>query len=136
MKDFVPYNEALKLKQLGFDNPCFGRIYADGGIELLSYFYKNSDQIGEGTSCSAPLYQQVFRWFREKFNWQASIESTKDQHSHKLGYNYWIWNSKTGLEYHTMPMNCPSGDWEFKTYKEAEIACLLKLIEIIKNETK
>jgi hypothetical protein len=33
-----------------------------------------------------------------------------------------------------MPMNKPSGDWEFKTYEEAELACLLKLIEIIKNE--
>ena len=32
-----------------------------------------------------------------------------------------------------MPMNKPSGDWEFKTYEEAEIACLLKLIEIIKT---
>ena len=32
-----------------------------------------------------------------------------------------------------MPQNCPSGDWEFKTYEEAEIACLIKLI---KKETK
>jgi hypothetical protein len=135
-KEFVNFEIALALKELGFNEPCFGRIYADGGIELLSYLYKNSDQIGEGTSCSASLYQQVFTWFREQFNWQASIEATKDQHSHELGYNYWIWNSETGLEYHTMPMNKPSGDWEFKTYEEAELACLLKLIETFKNETE
>ena len=33
-KEFVIHEISLELKQLGFDDPCFGRIYADGGIEL------------------------------------------------------------------------------------------------------
>ena len=66
--EFIPYEQALELKELGFDEPCFGKIYADGGSEQLSYPYKNSDQIGKVTSCSAPLYQQVFRWFCEKYD--------------------------------------------------------------------
>jgi hypothetical protein len=134
--EFVSYEIALKLKELGFDEPCFGKIYADGGSEQLSYPYKNSDQIGKVTSCSAPLYQQVFRWFREQFNWQSSIEATNDQHSHKLGYNHFIWNNVTGEEYHTMPKDSPFGDWCFKTYEEAQIACILDLISIIKNQKK
>jgi len=26
MKDFIPYPEALALKELGFDEPCFGMM--------------------------------------------------------------------------------------------------------------
>ena len=28
-KDFVPYDKALKMKELGFDEPCFG-FYDNG----------------------------------------------------------------------------------------------------------
>ena len=65
---------------------------------------------------------------------QFSVEATSDQHNRELGYNYWIWNHKTGEEYHTMPKNRPSGDWEYKTYEEADLAGLNKLIEIVKNK--
>lgn len=75
----------------------------------------------------------VLRWFREKYNWQHSIDPTSDQHSFELGYNYWIWNNKTGEEHHTIPKNRPTGDWEYETYEEAELACLRKLIQIVKN---
>ncbi len=135
--EFVSYEIALKLKELGFNEPCFTYFYnvscklrTDISVNINNgWIY--SGNIG---TTLAPTFSQAFRFFREQFNWQASIEATKDQHSHELGYNYWIWNSETGLEYHTMPMNKPSGDWEFKTYEEAELKCLLKLIEIIKNE--
>lgn len=136
--EFVSYEMALALKELGFNEPCFTYYYNDSGKlrTLISVdidngwtYFPNKKSI-----TLAPTFSQAFRFFREQFNWQSSIEATKDQHSHELGYNYWIWNSETGLEYHTMPMNRPSGDWEFKTYEEAELKCLLKLIEIIKNE--
>jgi hypothetical protein len=129
-KEFIPYTEALSLKELGFDEPCFGLYHND------KTFYptqcKSHEQF-HGQICSAPLYQQAFRWFREKYEWQHSIEPTADQHSHQLGYNYWIWNYKTGEEYHTMPKNRPSGDWEYKAYEEAELECLKKLIEIVQT---
>ena len=130
-KEFIPYTQALALKELGFDEPCFGLYHND------KTFYptqcKSHEQF-HGQICSAPLRQQSFRFFREKHEWQHSIEPTADQHSHQLGYNYWIWNYKTGEEYHTMPKNRPSGDWEYKTYEEAELACLDKLIELAKNK--
>jgi hypothetical protein len=111
-KEFVPYQQALELKELGFDEPCFGKIYADGGSEQLSYPYKNSDQIGKVTSCSAPLYQQVFRWFREKYN--AHI------YPQKFTENTW---------------HVSWGDWEspvFETYEEAELECVNFLITTLK----
>ena len=138
-KEFVSYQIALALKELGFNEPCF------------TYYYDISGELRKNISVDihngwtyfpnlklitlAPTFSQAFRFFREKYQWQASIEATKDQHSHELGYNYFIWNSETGLEYHTIPQNCPSGDWEFKTYEETELACLLKMIEILKNKS-
>lgn len=124
--EFVSYEMALALKEFGFDEPCYDNYNIYG--KLWGLRLNKQSQIN-GT-CLAPTFSQAFRFFREKYQWQASIEATKDQHSHELGYNYFIWNSETGLEYHTMPMNKLSGDWEFKTYEEAELACLIKLIEI------
>lgn len=133
-KEFIPYTEALALKELGFDEECFWwydfekylRKDRIGTSTNYSYFIENN-------SCSAPTYSQSFRFFREKYNWQHSIEPTADQHRFEVGYNYWIWNPKTGEEYHTIPKNRPTGDWEYETYEEAELECLKKLIEIVKK---
>lgn len=126
-KEFVPYELALKMKQLGFDEPCL--MYIDDEEDLIND--NTAEWIG---AIKCPLKSQAFRWFRETYDWQHSIDPTADQHSHKLGYNYWIWNYKTGEEHYTMPKNRPTGDWEYETYEEAELACIDKLIEIIENQ--
>jgi len=141
-QEFIPYEQALALKELGFDEPCFA-FWSD--IEDNKFTGNYTIRIGlesienkiQGIRykgfLSAPTYSQAFRWFREKYDWQHSIDPTADQHSHKLGYNYWIWNYKTGEEHYTMPKNRPTGDWEYETYEEAELECLKKLIEIVKQ---
>ena len=104
-KEFVPYELALKLKQLGFNEP------------------------------SAPLYQQAFRWFREKYDIHYSIDRECSQQDHKWGYNWSLYNY-TGIfnEYLTSHPDAPAGEWVYDTYEKAELACLDKLIEIV--ETK
>ena len=134
-KDFVPYEPSLDMK-------IYNKLESLGFFEWLSETHnlKDTDMKPEyldelpledihRTVCNS----MAFRWFREKRDWQHSIEPTADQYSHQLGYNYWIWNYKTGEEYHTMPKNRPSGDWEYKSYEEAELACLIKLIEICRE---
>ena len=128
-KEFIPYEQALALKELGFDEPCFGH-YSNG--ELVYSNHTNNTM--QRFRYSAPLYQQAFRWFREKYSIQSTIEPTKDQHRFELGFNYWIWNTKTGEEWFTEPKNRPAGDYVFDSYEEAEIECLKKLIEIVKNK--
>jgi hypothetical protein len=118
--EFIPYEQSLELKELGFDEPCFGKIYADGGSEQLSYPYKNSDQIGKVTSCSAPLYQQVFRWFREKHSLFHSIDP--------LGYNMCL--GLVGQLGKLKPCNVPN----YGTYEEAELECIKELIKIVKKQ--
>ena len=141
--EFIPYEEALALKELGFDEPCL-RVGNPHGHTMWKWIEVDGDppsvsiddvvQVPYGEEWTQiPMFSQAFRLFREKYDWQHSIDPTADQHSHQLGYNYWIWNSKTGEEHHTMPKNRPSGDWEYETYEEAELECLKKLIEIVKK---
>ena len=60
-KEFIPYEQALELKELGFDIPSVsGYSYADP-LELLT---------------NAILYQQAFRFFREKYGFTYSIGKT------------------------------------------------------------
>lgn len=142
--DFVPYNESLKLKELGFDEPCFGfyheicednnKVNCSGEFQNMCGWVVGRENTNDLSSHDfiivTPLYQQGFRWFRLNHNWQHSILPTSDQHSHKLGYNYWIWNNKTGEEYETEPKDRPKGDFIYESYEEAELECLRKLIEL------
>lgn len=139
-KEFIPYEQALELKELGFDEPCFF-AFDNCSTPMRCTDLRTNEQKFNGVNynsssyTSQPTFSQAFRWSREKYNWQHSIEPTADQHSRHLGYNYWIWNYKTREEHYTMPKNRPTGDWEYETYEEAELACLIKLIEI-ENEQK
>ncbi len=107
-KDFTLHPEALELKELGFDEPCFG-VYAtkDGYVRKSAY-----DEIG-----NAPTYSQAFRWFRDKHGLCIVIKPIDDKKL-DLGYNL----LKNGL---IMSAHL--------TYEEAELACLKKLIEIVKT---
>ena len=121
-KEFCTYKQALALKELGFDEPCFGYFNTDEelvyGIDIktIKYVlkYHKKDE-----SVLAPLYQQAFRWFREK---------------HNLVFNFISYNIVKPGEYHwSITWNDEAkATGIVKTYEEAESACLDKLIEIIK----
>jgi hypothetical protein len=120
MKDFTLYPEALELKQLGFDEPCFA--FYDESL----YFPNNENQYGtfcnqklDASSCSAPTYSQAFRWFRDKYGLCIVIKPIADKKL-DLGYNL----LKNGLI-----MNA------HLTYEKAELACLRNLIKIVKEQT-
>ena len=64
MKDFVPYEQALALKELGFDEYCLALITPNGNLESIDM----EDWEKVSGTILAPLYQQAFRWFREKYD--------------------------------------------------------------------
>jgi len=116
-KEFVSYEQALALKELGFDESCFA-VYSEHDKTRV---YDES-AIREGLKIQAPLYQQAFRWFREKygiFNPQRLIFET-------LGGKY-------GLQSHD---EHDQVDGYFDTYEEAELSCLNKLIEIVEYKSE
>jgi len=113
-KEFVSYEEALELKELGFDEPCFGVYYSkDRDVRKTDINEKGN----------APLYQQVFRFFREKHGLTILIDRGLN------GY-YGLLNKKNGSIYKNEWIH-EEGNF-VKSYEEAELACLRKLIEISK----
>ena len=125
-KDFVPYAPSLRLKELGFDEPCFGFHSKIHGLMMVktsgsSSLYKDAGE------CLAPTFSQAFRWFREKYDLRIWVES-----------NYGV----TKFEYVIATTNPNFIDKQFndlsayKTYEEAELACLKKLIEIVENKSE
>ena len=83
-KEFIPYEQALELKELGFNEPCMFPYHRnntnyidDAHIELANY---NATE----KLVSAVLYQQAFRWFREKYFLDAEIYL-----NHELGHKFY-----------------------------------------------
>jgi hypothetical protein len=129
-KEFVPYELALRMKQLGFDEPCFGYYkaeYEDGinplPVNLILEQNKASSNVFYKTS--APTWQQAFRWFREEYDLRIWIES-----NHGVSkFEYVI--ATTNHNFIDKQFNDFSS---YKTYEEAELACLEKLIEIVEQK--
>jgi hypothetical protein len=128
-KDFVPYEEALVLKELGFDEPCntcYDKLEMVASYGASVFDYKNYNTTGY--MVSRPTFSQAFRWFREKYNLRGFIgfrPNVKqfDHHIYDMslsGIEYT--KQRTMAEYNKDPL--------VGTYEEAELACLKKLIEI------
>lgn len=70
---------------------------------------------------TAPLHQQVLRWFREKHNISCSVSQDWYEGEY-LGYEGYIVSIDGNINTET-----------FDTYEEAELECIKELIKIIKS---
>ena len=128
-KEFVPYELAVKLKELGFDEPCLGFYNHQGQLILMAQedessieTYKNS-YVEMGMQYAAPLYQQAFRWFREKYFIHGEPKYKGGLTKETAWYDYIIISN---IDWDDSKIK----NKQYKTYEEAELACLEKLIEI------
>ena len=122
-KEFVLYEQAQDLKELGFDEPCFGFFNIKGKfIKDFGITKDIMDSLGlehlelVDNICLAPTFSQAFRWFREKYKIYHSIDGLEGS----LYYNVRAFHNEFSKLY--------------LTYEEAEIECLKKLIELIKEK--
>ena len=121
-KEFIPYEQALALKELGFDIPCIKYYWTDGTVNRT--YEIPIDHNKKDIVISAPLYQQAFRWFREKYDLRSWIESNHGI----LKFEYVIATTNSNF------IDKQFDDFSsFKTYEEAELECLKKLIEITRK---
>jgi hypothetical protein len=140
-KEFIPYTEALALKELGFDKPCLG--FYDGKGDTTLYFNNKRDASGDFetfinnkrlTWFGAPTFSQAFRWFREKYGLYSWIQLhngyINDSFYSELPITFSIMDRKTGNKYYErdIPHN-----YLYKTNEEAETTCLEKLFEIVEG---
>jgi hypothetical protein len=129
-KEFIPYQQSLDMKKLGFDEPCFAFYFA-GGIRYKEY--KNSQNKNSAfyndTVCSIPLYQQAFRFFRKEYNLLGEVYSNASG---------WLWEICDNIGGTHRYGSDWSGDCEesgmFTSFEKAELDVLKKLIEICKNK--
>lgn len=131
-KEFVTYELAVKLKELGFNEPCFAwYVSKKYGLEFGKVTKENL--FDEGVL--APTFSQVFIWFED--NQQLYPSVVIDQTSYPK-YAFEI------ASFFGNPKDLTEKDWGwnemilsknlYRTRLEAEIECLKKLLELIKNK--
>ena len=133
IKEFIPYDQALLLKELGFNDECI-QYYAPGhpeGYYLRSrenalnnthwMFVDDGDGKGRDTLCTAPLYQQAFRWFREKYSINSWIINAEDNNN-----AFKPFFRGNNIDEHLVDF--------YNTYEEAEQLLLKTLIKILKEQ--
>lgn len=123
-KEFVTYEQAKALENLEMhftiDSPCY-MFYSNDTKKL--------DKLG---ALPAPLYQQAFRWFREKHDLEGLV--------YKMNNNpnfFWFLIQQytpNGPRPKKYIADCVEAI--HKTYEEAESACLDKLIQIVTGTTE
>jgi hypothetical protein len=134
-KEFVPYELALRMKKLksmdkgfryGFNEKTFAyfvegfpndKLIISSKPKLYSYEYNG----GGPELISAPTYSQAFRWFREKYD------------LHHVIHNFTALKG-TDEEYLAEVGKADDTFSSCRTYEEAELACLEKLIEIVESK--
>ena len=118
-EQFVTYEIALKLKELGFDEKCLGYYAGDHLIlSVRQQYYPNK-------VTKAPLWQQVIDWF-EKQGLIVYCNIVITMH----------WEYHIGPAY--PPMEEKYGNWihsqyEYSTRKKAREQAILKCIELCKK---
>lgn len=128
MKDFLTWDLTKTLYNISYDGDTFlwiddeNDIINDSSIEILG-------------GVRAILYSQAFRWFRDEHNLWKEV---KVQDNVRLGEQkfYWlIFGEYTSFEGNSwIRAKADSNGVYYDTYKEAQDACLKKLIEIVKEK--
>lgn len=130
---FVPFELAVRLKELGFNEPSI-MCYRNAGLYGANIAHGYVDNWEFKTNydydiyminkehpnywVSAPTWQQAFDWFRENFNLLSCIGLQNDYQ-----YSYEIYDIKK--------KDCVDYIDKIETYEEARQDCLEQLIEIV-----
>lgn len=118
--DFIPYEEAIQLKKFGFDKYCLAfylNCLERGTNKEVNVFTLYSKPIHQSrvpdSMLNAPLYQQAFDFFLDKYGLDSSCLST----------SYTI-ETKDEL---------PKTFYSFKDINETRLECLRTLINLTNN---
>ena len=111
-KEFLPYDLEVKLVELGFCEKTFD-VHSDIITQGFKVVKKPTPRI---------LFQQAFRFFREKYMLSGEIYIFKNI------WNFDIEDINNSIQLYTSDIT------SYSTYEDAEIECLKKLIEIAKEQ--
>lgn len=119
-KYFLNKEQSLKLKDLGFNEPCiFYFVSSDQNFGNITHSNNEGAYVKtarDNTGTPRPSYDQAFDWFAEK-----GYSSYIDRNDYTFRYNIDKGNSILGLQ-------------GFETHTQAKIKCMETLIAILENE--
>jgi hypothetical protein len=134
--EFIPYTQALELKQLGFNEPCWAWYnipdedvrccYSEGRSPITNIQEEWNAKIdGKPVeNIGLPTFSQAFKFIREKYNLIGLVEGGYD--NGKNIFTYVIWEGFKDI----------ITDDYFETPEEAELNCLNELIKMVKENGK
>ncbi len=127
-KEFIPYEQALALKEFGFDEKC-GACYYKKFDNEIGYHKVYRDFNFVQLTVSAPTFSQAFRWFRDKYKIDSSVTPCSDGE-----YIFTLYDlNKCNLEVFVEDIEIMESEDSYDTPEEAELECLKKLIELCKK---
>lgn len=137
-KHFVPYEIALKLRELGFNEKCFKYWNITNFIKEPTLYGNNLNGYSNLTTrkVPAPLWQQAFDWARDTHGLIINIQPDSINLPEKQLKQYVITaiDKNRVLEKYVQP-----GHWIrngcIKTYEEAKILAMFKVFEILEQES-
>lgn len=119
MEDFVTYDLAVKLKEKGFNYPCYGYYHLNGGDDSFELCGNDSFDFLNSLNTfrvAAPIISQVLKWLRDEKKLHVSImtfmfkagwfyefvrlgDSSTLVTAHSNGYNTYEKAALAGIEY-------------------------------------
>lgn len=133
-KEFIPYEQTLVLKELGFNEKCFGGYLKDNKELWIGYVEsQGGEQFNRDYHIPAPLYQQAFRWFREKYELNFFINIKKIT-PFIAQISLFIKKREHLIQTIKFEKKYLKNEEFCNIYKGIELEYLKKLIEIVKNK--
>jgi len=126
--NYVTYDQALKLKQIGFDLRTL-TYFEDDSVKLHNHL-DGWDFNKSFINCvSRPTYQQAYEYFRNKFGYEPNIQCypKTEKIDHKF-YSFTVeYDHDSNKTYAYIEYELDEDNW--KTYDEVQSICLDIIIE-------
>jgi hypothetical protein len=120
---FLEYTESNALKELGFNESCFGLF---DNIEPNEFYQVHSHaSMGTGTFIKAPLYDQAFDFFEKEFKLNVNFTQYYGEH-----FYYQLEDMVHPRRFEEYPVADLKNFDEFKTKHEARLAAIKHLIKL------
>lgn len=152
-KEFIPYELAVDLKELGFDEPCLINYYIEKGEMYIEHtengitntkLDETTDELNEEQrengeflfeySYAAPTWHQAFKWIRDNFYLVCIVFNDDGDIEHEnLRYNWEIRVVTRSFKDLKNQRNARLGEYTYRSYEEAELDCLKQMLKLLKT---
>ena len=125
-EDFIPFELAVKLKEKGFNKPCYGYYHCNGGndsFELCGNGDRDFQNSKNQYRVAAPTISQVLKWLRKKKIVVSILPTGYNKETGLPGYYYVIYDV---AEYFWNKYEYPQS---FETWEECAIGSIKYVLD-------